>query len=97
MNENVMSNVENVSVSTNTSDDDMFTMLFKMVFIVLIGGLIVKLFKKAVNWFKEGKRLRREEKQRKESEELEKLVEKRAQEKLDELLANEVKESETNK
>lgn len=95
MEENVaMNNVENASVSTSSSNDDMFTMLFKMVFVVLIGGLIVKLFKRVVNWFKENKRLRQEEKDRKDKEKFDELVEKKAQEKLDEILAKQVESKE---
>ena len=94
---NDINNIENSNLTTN-SDDNMFTMLVRMVFVVILGGLIVKLFRKAVNWFKEGQRLRREEKDRKAQEKVNELIEKEAekkvQEKLDALLERQVKESE---
>lgn len=93
MEENVnATNVENLSVSSS-SDDNMITMLIKLVFVVLIGGVVTKLIKKFVNYIKEGKRLRDEEKQRKNQKEFDELVEKKAQEKLDALLAKQVEEA----
>lgn len=92
MEENVNATVENMSVSTaNSSDDNTITMLIKLVFVVLIGGIVTKLIKKFVNYIKEGNRLRDEEKQRKSKKEFDELVEKKAQEKLDQLLAEDVK------
>lgn len=93
MEENVANDVENTGVVT-TSDDSMFMMLFKTVVVVLIGGLITKLIKRFINYIREGQRLRREEKSRKDAEEFEKLVDKKAQEKLDELLAKQVTKEE---
>lgn len=94
MEENVnATNVENLSVSSS-SDDNMITMLIKLVFVVLIGGVVTKLIKKFVNYIKEGKRLRDEEKQRKNQKEFDELVEKKAQEKLDQLLAKDVESKE---
>lgn len=93
MDENlVTNNVENENsvVNNTSSEDSMFMMLFKMIVIVLIGGAIVKLFRRFVNWVKEGQRLRKEEKKRKQDE----LVEKKAQEKLDAWLAQEVEAKE---
>lgn len=92
MDENIANTVDDVNVSTSSDDNSMMSFV-KLIVVVLIGGLIVKLFKKAVNWFKEGQRLRREEKDRKNQKEFEELVEKKAQEKLDSLLAKEVGES----
>lgn len=90
MEENVnATNVENLSVSSSP-DDNMITMLIKLVFVVFIGGVVTKLIKKFVNYIKEGNRLRDEEKQRKNQKEFDELVEKKAQEKLDELLAQQV-------
>lgn len=94
MEENVnATNVENLSVSSSP-DDNMITMLIKLVFVVLIGGVVTKLIKKFVNYIKEGKRLRDEEKQRKNQKEFDELVEKKAQEKLDQLLAKDVESKE---
>lgn len=94
MEENVnATNVENLSVSSSP-DDNMITMLIKLVFVVLIGGVVTKLIKKFVNYIKEGKRLRDEEKQRKNQKEFDELVEKKAQEKLDTLLAKQVESKE---
>lgn len=99
MEENNVTNVENTGyvVPSTNSDDSMFVMLVKTLVVVLLGGLITKLIKKFVNYIKEGQRLRREEKQRKETEEFEKMVEKKAQEKLDALLAEEIKSKEESK
>lgn len=92
---NVVNSVNDGGYSvTTSSDDSMFTSLVKLLFVVVIGGLVVKCFKKFVNWVKDGQRLRREEKLRKEADKINELAEKKAQEKLDSLLAKEVKESE---
>lgn len=97
MEENVnATNVENLSVSSSP-DDNMITMLIKLVFVVLIGGVITKLIKKFVNYIKEGNRLRQEEKDRKNQKEFDELVEKKAQEKLDELLAKDIETKEESK
>ncbi len=94
MEENVsnvaMDNVENTGVVTTSSDDNMVTMLLKLVFVVLIGGLVTKLVKRFINWVREGQRLRKEEKDRKDQKAFDELVDKKAQEKLDELLAKQV-------
>lgn len=91
MEENVaMNNVENTGVVTTSSDDNMVTMLIKLVFVVLIGGLVTKLIKRFINWIREGQRLRKEEKDRKDQKTFDELVDKKAQEKLDELLAQQV-------
>ena len=96
MEENTNNVVENTGYDVTTnSNDSMAVMLVRTIVIVLIGGLIVKLVKRVVNWFKESKRLRKAEAERKREEELEKLAEKRAQQKLDELLADSVKEKES--
>lgn len=97
MEENVnATNVENLSVSSSP-DDNMITMLIKLVFVVLIGGVVTKLIKKFVNYIKEGNRLRDEEKQRKNQKEFDELVEKKAQEKLDTLLAKQVESKDSEK
>lgn len=95
MEENIVNNVENNGYSmSDNSDDSMFMSLLKLVFVVLIGGLVVKLIKKAKNWFKEGQRLRQEEKQRKEQAKFDAAVEEKAKEMLDTYLASKVEESE---
>lgn len=96
MEDNLVTNVENTGVTT-TSDDSMFAMLIKLVFVVLIGGLIVKSFRRFVDWIKDGQRLRREEKERKEQAKFDEMVEKKAQEKLDALLAEEIRSKEESK
>lgn len=94
-NTNVVDNIVNNSyVTPNGNDDSMFVMLFKTVVVVLIGGLIVKLFRRFVNWVKEGQRLRKAEKERKESAKFDEAVNKKSKELLDEYLASQVKESE---
>ena len=89
-------NVVNVAenVSTSSSDDGLFLTIFKFLFMVLIGGMIVKAFKKAKNYFSENKRLREKERQEKEQAEFDRRVEEKAQEKLDAMLAAEVKSEE---
>ena len=88
-------NVTNNSVDNgylSDSSDSMFTSLIKLVFVVLIGGLVVKYFRKFVNWVKEGKRLREEDKKRKEDALIDALAEKKALEKVDAIMAQQVKE-----
>ena len=94
MEENFVNNSTTDVVTTSDSSDSMFTMLIKTVFVVVLGGLLVKLFRKAVNWFKEGQRLRREEAERKNKAAFDDLVEKKTQEKLDAILAEQVKAKE---
>lgn len=90
-------NVTNNSVDNgylSDSSDSMLISLMKLVFVVLIGGLVVKYFRKFVNWVKEGKRLREEDKERKAEALIEVLAEKKAQEKVDAIMAQQVKEKE---
>lgn len=86
---NIVDQVSNQDV-VNSSDDSMMLALMKLVFVVIIGGLFVKMFNKISKWFKENKRLRELEHQRKEDAAIEARAEKIAQQKIDELLAKEV-------
>ena len=94
-NTNVVDNVvNNNSYTPNNSDDSMFVMLGKTILIVVIGGMIVKLFRRFVNWVKEGQRLRKEEKERKESAKFDEAVNAKSKQLLDDYLASQVKQSE---
>lgn len=93
MEENFANNVVDQCVSNTdvvNSDDSMMLALMKLIFVVLIGGLFVKIFNKISKWFKENKRLRELENQRKADAAIEARAEKLAQQKIDELLAKQV-------
>lgn len=92
MEENFVNSIDNSS-SVTTSDDPMLQFV-RMVFVVVIGGLVIKYIKKFVNWLKEGQRLRREEKERKQKQVEDERVEQRAQELVDAMMAKQVTESE---
>lgn len=92
MEENFANDIVNKVSDTdvNSSDDSMAIALMKLIFVVIIGGLFVSLFNRVTGWFKENKRLRDAERQRKADAELEARAEKLAMKKVDELLAKEV-------
>ena len=89
-----MENVNDNGGSLSTSSDSLFLVIAKTVLMMLIGGLIVKGVKRLCGYFRENKRLREAEKQKKEQERFDKLVDQRAAEMFSDYLAKQAEESE---
>ena len=79
--------------SLSTSSDSLFLVIAKTVLMMLIGGFIVKGVKRLCGYFRENKRLREQEKQKKEQEWFDKLVDQRAAEMFSDYLTKVEEES----